>query len=238
MRKMPANAKPHTASNTKPSAKSDAQVNAPIVALAAKTHRCIASRFPPVDLYEDLTTPEHFQQFHALESLTNPRLETTQGASPIDAAFAYTPTATQGGRFNRDYAAYYCALEEGTAVGEAVFHRARFLREAQMPATVVEARIVVADLKADALIDIRSAGSRFAALYDKDDYRASQEFGARLYAADSEGIIYNSVRCAGGHCIAAFTPAVLRRARQSKHLDLQWDGQTIVNVMQKSMYRL
>jgi RES domain-containing protein len=224
MRKPPANAKP----------------DAPMVALAAKTHRCIASRFPPVDLYEDLTTSEHFQQFHALESLTNPRLETARvlGAAPIDAAFAYTPTVGQGGRFNRDYAVYYCALEEGTAVGEAVFHRARFLREAQMPATVVEARIVVADLKADALIDIRGASQDFVALYDKDDYSASQDFGARLYAADSEGIVYNSVRCVGGHCIAAFTPAILRRARQSKHLDLQWDGKTIVNVMQKSMYRL
>jgi len=216
-----------------------AVLDAPQVALAAKTHRCIASRFPPVDLYETLTVPEYFQQFHDLESLTNPRLQAAAlRASPIDAAFAHIPTAGQGGRFNRDFAAYYCALEESTAVAEVVYHRARFLREAQMPATTVEARIVVADMKAGALSDIRGGEPRFVALYDLDDYHAGQAFGGRLYSANSEGIIYNSVRSANGQCVVAFVPQILQRARQSKHLDLQWDGQTIINVLQKTQYRI
>lgn len=211
---------------------------APLTALACKTYRCIASRFPPVDLYAPLAAPEHFEQFHALETLTNPRANAGSGASPIDAAFSHVPTPTQGGRFNRDFAVYYCAIEEVTAVAEAVFHRARFLREAQMPATTVEARIVVADLDATALTDIRAADDRFAALHAPDDYRASQDFGAQLYAADSQGILYNSVRAAGGQCVVAFTPRILQRARQSKHLDLQWDGDTIVSVIQKTLYRI
>lgn len=216
----------------------DALAAVPRIALACKTYRCIASRFPPVDLYAPLAAPEYFEQFHALESLTNPRASAAFGASPIDAAFSYVPTATQGGRFNRDFAVYYCAIEEVTAVGEAVFHRARFLREANMPATIVEARIVVADLDAAALADIRAADTRFAALHAPDDYLASQRFGAQLHAADGEGIVYNSVRSAGGQCVVAFTPRILQRARQSKHLDLQWDGQNIVNVIQKTLYRL
>jgi RES domain-containing protein len=219
----------------------DLPLDAPLAALAGKTYRCIASRFPPVDLYEDLTTPEHFAQFHALEGLTNPRLATAGGemrASPIDAAFSYIPTPPQGGRFNPDFAVYYCALEEVTAVAEAVFHRARFLRDAGTPATVVEARVVVADLEADALIDIRAPEQRFAPLYMSDDYRASQRFGASLYADDREGIVYRSVRAADGQCVVAFTPRILRRAHQSKHLDLHWDGERIVNVIQKTLYRL
>jgi RES domain-containing protein len=211
----------------------------PLTALAGKTYRCIASRFPPVDLYENLTAPEHFAQFHALEALTNPRLAAADaGASPIDAAFSYIPTALQGGRFNPDFAVYYCALEEVTAVAEAVFHRARFLRESQSPATVVEARVVVADLQAAALVDVRAPEERFASLYMPDDYRASQRFGAELYADDREGIVYRSVRAADGQCVVAFTPRILLRARQSKHLDLHWDGERIVNVIQKTLYRL
>lgn len=218
---------------------SELPLDPPLTPLADKTYRCIASRFPPVDLYEDLTTPEHFAQFHALEGLTNPRLANAEmGASPIDAAFSYIPTPPQGGRFNPDFAVYYCALEEVTAVAEAVFHRARFLREAATPATIVEARIVVADLEADALADIRAPEQRFAPLYMSDDYRASQQFGARLHAEDCEGIAYRSVRAAEGQCVVAFTPRILRRARQSKHLDLHWDGERIVNVIQKTLYRL
>jgi RES domain-containing protein len=220
---------------------SDLSLDPPLTALACKTYRCIASRFPPVDLYADLTSPEHFEQFHALEALTNPRLASAKGetgASPIDAAFSYIPTPTQGGRFNPDFAVYYCALEEVTAVAEAVFHRARLLRESQMPATIVEARVVVADLDAGALADIRAPEQRFAPLYAPDDYRASQQFGAWLYADDREGIIYRSVRAAAGQCVVAFTPHILQRARQSKHLDLHWDGERIVNVIQKTLYRL
>lgn len=211
---------------------------APSIALRCKTYRCIASRFPPVDLYAPLTTPEHFDQFHALEALTNPRAATTFGASPIDAAFSHIPVPGQGGRFNGDFAVYYCATEEVTAVGEAVFHRARLLRDAGMPATTVEARVVVADLSATALTDIRGGDARFAALYAPDDYAPAQRFAAALHAADSEGIAYDSVRVPGGQCIVAFTPRILQRARQSKHLDLQWDGERIVDVILKSRYRL
>lgn len=212
--------------------------SAPSLALACKTYRCIASRFPPVDLFAPLTEPEHFEQFHALEALTNPRAATAFGASPIDAAFSHIPTPGQGGRFNADFAVYYCATEEVTAVGEAVFHRSRFLRDAGMPATTVEARIVVADLAATSLADIRGGAPHFAALYSPDDYGPSQQFGAALYRADAEGIAYDSVRVPGGQCIAAFTPRILQRARQSKHLDLQWDGERIIEVIVKSRYRL
>ena len=215
--------------------------DAPVVALACKTYRCIASRFPPVDLYADLAAPEHFAQFHALEALTNPRLAAAgdcTGASPIAAAFSYIPTPPQGGRFNPDFAVYYCALEEVTAVTEATFHRARFLRESQTPPTIVEARVVVADLDAAELADIRAPGPRFEALHAPDDYRTSQRFGADLYAADREGIVYRSVRQPDGQCVAAFTPRILQRARQSKHLDFHWDGERIVSVIQKTLYRL
>jgi RES domain-containing protein len=212
----------------------------PLTALAGKTYRCIASRFPPVDLYADLTSPEHFNQFHALEALTNPRLSDARsgGASPIDAAFSYIPAPQQGGRFNPDFAVYYCALEEVTAVAEAAFHRARFLRDSRTPATIVEARIVVADLEAKALADVRAPGEHFAALHSPDDYGPGQAFGRELHARDCEGIVYRSVRMAGGECVAAFTRHILRHPRQSKHLDLHWDGERIVNVVQKTLYRL
>jgi hypothetical protein len=37
--------------------------------------------------------------------------------------------------------------------------------------------------------------------------------------------------------VVAFTPRILQRPRQSKHLDLRWDGADIVDVIVKSRYR-
>jgi RES domain-containing protein len=209
------------------------------IALESTTYRCIASRFPPVDLYEGLAAPEHYDMLHALESLTNPRLlhQPVATSSPIVAAFHYVPALGQGGRFNPDFASYYCALKEQTAVTEVVYHRERFLRESQRPATTLDVRIILADLKADQLIDIRGDARQFAECYDKDDYTTSQALGKSIYEADGQGIAYDSVRHAAGNCVVVFVQDLLSRPRQSKHLELRWDGQSIVSVIQKKAYR-
>ena len=41
--------------------------------------RLVASRFPPIDLFERVADPADWEALHALESLTNPRLRDAAG---------------------------------------------------------------------------------------------------------------------------------------------------------------
>ena len=52
-----------------------------------------------------------------------------------------------------------------------------------------------------------------------------------LRDAGSDGIAYDSVRHAGGECVAAFHPDVLSPARQGEHLYYHWDGARIAHVV-------
>ena len=54
--------------------------------------------------------------------------------------------------------------------------------------------------------------------------RASQALGARLRAAGSDGIVYPSVRVAGGECVGLFYPDLAANPVQGRHLDYHWDG--------------
>jgi hypothetical protein len=69
------------------------------------------------------------------------------------------------------------------------------------------------------------------ALHDPSDYSVSQKWGAALKEAQSWGLIYNSVRHPGGHCIAAFRPPAISIPKQSSHLRYVWNGESIVEVI-------
>ena len=67
-------------------------------------------------------------------------------------------------------------------------------------------------------------------IYDPDSYGASQVFGRRLKLAGSNGIVYDSVRHAGGECLAIFRPKLIQNIRQGVHLRYVWDGSHISQV--------
>ena len=55
--------------------------------------RVISSRFPPIDLFERVASPEDWEALYWLESLTNPRLRDEVGFRPkwaLDAGLADT----------------------------------------------------------------------------------------------------------------------------------------------------
>jgi hypothetical protein len=70
-------------------------------------------------------------------------------------------------------------------------------------------------------------------VYDPQDYSASQALAARLRAEGSSGIIYDSVRHAGGTCAAIFRPRCLSNPRQERHLCYVWDGRAIPFIYEK-----
>ena len=206
--------------------------------------RIIPARFPQVDLFERVASPEDWDILYAVESLTNPRLRNEigdialvppgervygPGASWIMAAFTHRPKAGQGGRFNANFGTYYCAPDEATAIAETTYHRARFLRQARIKQTRIEMRVIRAYLGPAELHDLCSLDD--PAVYHLSDYSAGQELGAKLRDQDSSGIVYNSVRHPG-ECCAVFKPTALTNAVHMKYLAYTFKDNVISNVTQ------
>jgi hypothetical protein len=133
---------------------------------------------------------------------------------------------------------YYAARTLLTAVREVSHHQTRFLAATREPAISVDMRCYRAAVHAS-LHDIRGAQQRLPAVYDADSYAAAQAFGEALREAQSWGIVYDSVRDAGGECVGVFRPRALGPAVQSEHVALQWNGRAIESWYVKSpLHRL
>jgi hypothetical protein len=212
--------------------------------------RIIPSRFPPVNLFECVADPADLEAVFALESLTNDRLRnevgdiqlvppqdriTGPGAGYIMAAFTHLNPA--GSRFSDGtYGVFYAAHTLATAIAETCYHREQFMRATQEPPMELDMRVLLADLDQE-LADIRGMRDSLAAVYDPDSYHASQALGRQLRAENAWGIVYDSVRHAGGACVAVFRPPVLSNCRQSLYLCYVWDGARISQVYRKSFLR-
>jgi RES domain-containing protein len=194
--------------------------------------------------------PADLDAVFAVEALTNDRLReetgdlprvapaervTGPGAGYVMAPFTHVPPG--GGRFSDGtFGAYYAARELHTAVAETTYHRGRFLAATREPPMELDMRALVATLDA-ALHDVRGLGAVRPALYHPDDYTASQAFARALRAAGSWGVAYDSVREAGGECVAVFRPRAVADCKQGLHLTYVWDGTRISFVYEKRTFR-
>lgn len=207
--------------------------------------RLVASRFPPINLFERVADPADWDALYALESLTNPRLRDQTGeisivpvedrvagpgASVIMAPF--THLHPDGSRFaDAAHGAFYAAESLETAIAETRHHRQRFLSATHEPPTEIDLRAYLIDVTAR-LHDLRGPAlrSRFAAVYDPDDYSASQSLARALRGRGADGVCYESVRRGGGECVAVFKPRLLGNVRQGAHLRYRWNGARIDSV--------
>lgn len=214
--------------------------------------RLVASRFPPVGLFDRVAKAADLETVFAIESLTNARLrqETGEltlvpaedrvsgpGTTPIMAAF--THLNAQGSRFtDGSYGVYYAAHGIDTAILETAFHRARFLAATSEAAIEFDMRSYAADITAE-FHDIRGAAASHAALYaaDPNAYGPAQDFARDLRANGSNGITYDSVRDPGGECVAVFKPRVIAPVLQGPHYCYVWDGTRIADIYIKTTYR-
>lgn len=213
--------------------------------------RLVASRFPPVGLFDRVTSDEDLETVLAIEGLTNERLRDEvgdirlvseadrihgPGTTPIMAAFTHINPA--GSRFSDGtYGVYYAAHTLETAVTETAFHRARFLAATHEPPIEIDMRSYAADIDAE-LHDITGRQGTLPELYDPDParYGAAQRFARALRDAGSNGIAYSSVRDPGGECIAVFRPRILQPVKQGSHLCYVWDGARIGHIYKKSKF--
>lgn len=189
-----------------------------------------------MDLFAAVSPAADREALADLESWTNDRIEndlgqrvllpapmlaTAPNASVVNAAFCH-PRPT-GARFTSGrLGGWYAAIELRTAHAEVAFHWWREFAEVGVASGRVAARQYLADFDA-AFHDVRNR-RRFRALYSPTSHRRSQPFGARLRAAGSNGIVYDSVRDPGHACLVAFKPSLVRNVRQGAHFAFTWSG--------------
>jgi len=214
----------------------------PLSEIDKPVYRVILSRYPQINLFERVSSPQDWDVLYAVEHLTNPRLRDEagdirlvrpedrvygDGASWIMAAFTHPPVDGRGGRFNLDFGVYYCTSDEEVAIAETSYHRARFLRESRVDKATQEMRVIRAQLGPATLHDVRQLAGH--AIYRPDDYGESQQLGQALRVADSFGIHCRSVR-ADGECFGILRPKALSDAIHWRYLRYHYRQGSIIEV--------
>jgi hypothetical protein len=73
--------------------------------------------------------------------------------------------------------------------------------------------------------DLRQ-GRGFAGYLNPRSYVQSQGLAEQLLEAGSLGLVYPSVRRAGGTCVSCFRPALVANVRRDRTYRFTWDGNT------------
>lgn len=179
----------------------------------------------------------HLRDLFDLDNATNERLVAEYGGAPgigvdelvfgvpnfriVNAAFGYA--RPEGSRFNdSERGAWYCAFDSDTALAEIAFHKTVEYQEIGRFDDSVSYQSMLADFTGS-FHDLRGC-EEYAACLDPGSYIASQQLAAHLLEAGSPGLIFPSVRRAGGTNLACFRPAMVGNVRQGAAYRLTWAG--------------
>ena len=212
-----------------------------------RAYRIVPSRFPPVGVFDAIADPKDLDALYAIEALTNPRLREEMGelaqvprerrvsgpgSTPLMAAF--THLNPEGSRFSDgSYGVLYLAHTVDTAIAETVYHREKFFMATNEPPIDVPMRCYASGVHGT-LHDIRKG---FGAEHDPASYAVSRKFATQLRQQGSNGVIYRSVRHAGGESAALFYPDLASPCVQSKHFLYCWNGTQITRILEISAVR-
>lgn len=201
--------------------------------------RLINSKFPPINVFDDVADASEFEALYALQALTNPRLRNEVGdlelipraAIPFGipgcsyAVAPFTHINPAGSRFSDgSFGVLYLADSIDTAMAEVRHHQQSYWRN-------------VPDLRYERFV-LRSLNGRFSAagmadalpvprtdpLYSATDYSAAQRLGQQLQSERCSGIRYHSVRYPGGVCWGLLTPQPVQSMVQAGHYEMIWSG--------------
>jgi hypothetical protein len=207
------------------------------------THRLVPSRHLPgsdsvlVAIADD---DAHLQAIFELDAATNDRLAAEQQLLPgigleelvfavphaavINAAYCHPNPL--GSRFSGpDRGAWYAAFALAAAQAEVAFHKSVQLAEIDRFEDSVTYDDYLADFSAS-FHDLRR-GRGFRACLDPKSYVESQGLAEQLLDTGSLGVVYPSVRHAGGTCVACFRPALVTNVRRGKTYRLTWQGMPV-----------
>ena len=198
----------------------------------APSYRLAPSRFPPIGLFDTVATAADLPLVMELVGWTNDRMVEHRlrrlpqsewvfgrpNSSVVMAAFLHV--APGGLRFNgEDLGAWYAATALQTAAAEVAHHLRREALARGKPGASRTYRAYTATLLGSYL-DIRGLQAARAAAYDALDYSAAQAFGESIRAGGGDGLMFDSLRHAGGTNVVAYRPPNVTNVTQGDHLEI------------------
>lgn len=213
-------------------------------------YRLINSKFPPIDIFDDVASNDEFEALFRLQAKTNPRLldevghirlvkpeQRPFGITGCNYALApFTHINSLGSRFSRgEFGILYAAETMDTALAETHYHQQRYF-QTQVRGLKYD-RIIMRGLKlkfSATLFNICSPKIAQYGWYDALDYTAARAFGDAVKHADKDGIWYESVRKSRHSCYALFSPHLVKSVVQTQHYEFVWNGERIDAVIQLS----
>lgn len=196
------------------------------------TYRLIPSCYPPIPAFESVAQAADLEAVMELEGWTNDRLVEqrvarlprsewvfgTPNASIVMASFLHAAAA--GLRFSGpELGAWYAGLSLNTAIAEVSHHLRRELVNTGRKEKSGDYRTYTARLDGD-YVDVRGLASTRPELYDPASYAASQVFGEAVRASNDNGIIYDSLRHAGGANVVCHRPSAIHSVLQTAHFEI------------------
>ena len=147
--------------------------------------RIIRSRYPTIDLFDDIADPADWPLLIAAEQKTNPRLMESignldlvpahrrvggQGATYLMAPFTHVSSDRPSRFSDGTFGVLYVGQIFEVALLETIHHHARFMAATrEPPGWASQFREIILDVTAD-LHDLRGPGRALAAALDPDDY--------------------------------------------------------------------
>jgi len=212
-----------------------------------QAYRLVNSKFPPIDLFDDVADAEEFEILYQLQALTNPRLHNETGRLELIprseipfgipgcsyATAPFTHVNPAGSRFSDgSYGVLYLADSMETALAEVRHHQEQYWSNVE---GLNFERFVFRGLSCQfneaGLLDATSVPMS-EPIYDADDYTHSRQFGRLLRQGGFPGLRYHSVRNPGQHCWALLTPRRVLSIIQTAHYEMIWNaGITSVSVI-------
>ena len=144
-------------------------------------------------------------------------------ASFVNAAFAYWKPR-EANRFNATRGAWYAALDVETCMREVAYHMSEFLARSGQLKGVVEYAEMFASMAGE-FVDLRQTPGH--PCLDPDPavgYPIGNAIADAARAQGLNGIIYPSVRHAGGTCIVALRPHAVQSVAPGAVYRLEWSG--------------
>lgn len=105
-----------------------------------------------------------------------------------------------------------------------MFHFESFARDSGDPPRTEDMRVLVGVVEAEFEDVAALAEPQRSLILDPVSYVGSQTYARALRENGVNGVVYPSVRRAGGNCIGAFRPRAVGAPRQERHLKYKWDG--------------
>ncbi|HYZ85642.1 MAG TPA: RES family NAD+ phosphorylase [Bryobacteraceae bacterium] len=218
------------------------------------SHRLIPSRYSEAGtvLAEIADTDAMLADIMLLDGSTNDRIQGEEhgliGISTFELVYgipnahivnaAFTHTNDSGSRFNdHTRGAWYAAAELETSIVEVTYHKARRLAEIvvpELPGGRPDEDLSTYD---DWLADFRSTfhvldpADQFSEYLQPEPipqcYARSQELARMLLDQRSNGLVYTSVRRAGGRCLVCFRPALVYHPRRGERLEIRFRARAV-----------